>query len=306
MGTTPEKRLRILFVAEAITLAHFARPVTLARMLDPAKYDIFLASDPRYLSLIGNSMPFTFKEIRSIPSSQFLQALKKGKPVYDSPTLAKYVEDDLRLLNELQPALVIGDFRLSLAISAPKMGIPYASIVNSYWSPYANIRYTVPHLPQLSLLGDTLAQMIFNLVRPLVFAIHSMPLNMVRRRYGLPSLGPDLRSVYSWADYTLYADISEAVPMTLLPPNHTFLGPVYWSPEVETPSWWNSLPEDRPIVYISTGSSGQRDLLPVLLQALSAAPVTIIASTAGRNPVAIKQTNLFIADYLARKIVRDE
>jgi UDP:flavonoid glycosyltransferase YjiC (YdhE family) len=56
--------------------------------------------------------------LHSISSAQFLGALAAGKPVYDVATLQTYVEEDRRLLERLRPDVVIGDFRLSLAVSA--------------------------------------------------------------------------------------------------------------------------------------------------------------------------------------------
>ena len=41
------------------------------------------------------------------------------------------------------------------------------------------------------------------------------------------------------------------------PANHQYLGPVLWSPAVELPGWWDSLPTDRPIVYATLGTSGR-------------------------------------------------
>ena len=40
---------RILFVAEAVTLAHVARPAVLAQSLDRDVYEVFFATDLRYL-----------------------------------------------------------------------------------------------------------------------------------------------------------------------------------------------------------------------------------------------------------------
>ena len=48
---------RILFIAEAVTLAHVARLVGLARSLASDQYEICLACDPRYNDLIGD-LPF--------------------------------------------------------------------------------------------------------------------------------------------------------------------------------------------------------------------------------------------------------
>src|SRR3569833_1809409 len=46
-------KCRVLFVSEAVTLAHVARPLALAKALDRSRYDVALACDPRYNELLG-------------------------------------------------------------------------------------------------------------------------------------------------------------------------------------------------------------------------------------------------------------
>ncbi len=287
----------ILLVAEAVTLAHFARVATLAKALDSSMYEVILASDPRYADL---EKPFgcAFHPIRSIPSAEFAHALARGKPLYDVETLTRYVEDDLALINRVQPDLIVGDFRLSLAVSAPLTGISYAAVVNAYWSPYADIAYPVPDLPMTRILGVRLAQKLFNAVRSIAFALHARPLNQLRRRYGLPTLGHDLRTAYTWGDYTLYADVPELVPTRPLPANHRHLGPPLWSACAPLPDWWDRLPADKPVVLLTLGSSGRVDLLPMTLSALSELPITVIAATAGKIDLPDVPANAFVADYL--------
>lgn len=291
----------ILLVAEAVTLAHFARIATLARALDTSAYEVVVASDPRYTGL---EKPFdsAFHPIRSIPSAEFAQALARGKPLYSIETLTRYVEDDLVLLDSVKPDLVVGDFRLSLAVSAPLRRIPYAAVVNAYWSPFADTAYPVPDLPMTRILSVRLAQKLFDAVRPIAFALHARSLNQVRRRYGLPPLGSDLRNAYTWGDYTLYADIPELVPTRNLPANHRYLGPVLWSTKTPLPEWWSSLPEDRPVVFLTLGSSGQADLLPIALTALSRLQVTVIVATAGKIALADAPAYAYITDYLPMDI----
>lgn len=287
----------ILLVAEAVTLAHFARIVALANALDPARYEIVVAADPRYAGLAA--LPgCTFQPLASIPSAQFAQALAAGRPLYDAATLTRYVEDDLALLDRVKPDLVVGDFRLSLAVSAPLRRIPYAAVVNAYWSPYADIAYPVPDLPMTRLLGVPFAQKLFDLARPVAFALHARPLNQVRRRYGLPALGHDLRSVYSWGDYTLYADVPELVPTRPLPANHRHIGAPLWSARTPLPAWWDDLPQDRPVVLLSLGSSGRADMLPTALSALAGLPLVVIAATAGKLVPGDVPANAYVTDYL--------
>lgn len=287
----------ILLVAEAVTLAHFARIVTLAKALDANKYEVVIASDPRYVHLEA-PLGYPFHPLCSIPSAHFAQALSRGRPLYSVATLSQYVEDDLLLLDRIKPDLVVGDFRLSLAVSAPLRQIPYAALVNAYWSPYADITYPVPDLPMTRILGVFLAQKLFNLARPIAFALHARPLNLVRRHYGLPPLGHDLRNAYSWGNYTLYADVPELVPTRPLPFHHRYLGPPLWSARVPLPAWWSQLSQDKPMVLLTLGSSGRADLLPMALSALAELPITVIAATAGKIGLADVPANAFVADYL--------
>ncbi len=291
------ERTRVLFIAEAVTLAHLARPLVLASHLDTKRYQITLACDQRY-QLILKKPPFELVSIYSLPSKQFLAALARGSPVYDLATLKRYVDDDLALIDRIKPDIVVGDFRLSLSVSARLRRVLYLSITNAYWSPYARFPYPVPVLPFVRWTGPRLATALFRLARPFAFALHSLPLNRLRRSYGLPSLGLDLRSVYTEADYTLYADVPELIPTHDLPDNHRYLGPILWSPPMSLPTWWDKLPDDKPLIYLTLGSSGANELLPAIVRACADLPVTLMVAGAGQEPAAGLAANIYWADYL--------
>lgn len=289
---------RVLFFAETVTLAHLARPIALARGLDPAGCAISIACDPRYQRFLADT-PWQPLPLDSISSQQFLQALAQGKPVYDAETLRRYVKEDLHLIDQVKPDVIIGDFRLSLSISARLAAIPYLTITNAYWSPYfAGNGFPLPVLPVSKTLPLALARTLFRLAQPLAFRLHCRPLNQVRKEHGLESLGSDLRRIYTDADHILYADLPELFPMKPLPSTHHHLGPILWSPPVAPPPWWNELPTGKPLVYLTLGSSGQTQLLPTILSALADLPVTVIAASAGVLPDRPIPPNARIADYL--------
>lgn len=290
-------RTRILFFAEAVTLAHLARPLALASALDRDSYDITIACDNRHQTLL-DQQPYNRVALHSIPSAKFLSALARGTPVYDLATLEQYVEEDLGLIDKIRPDIVVGDFRLSLSVSARLSKVAYAGISNAYWSPYANPAYICPALPFVSWTGPTLATMLFRLAQPLAFTLHSFPLNRLRKRHGLPGLGGNLRRVYTDADYTLYADVPEMIPTRNLPMNHRYLGPVLWNPPSALPKWWDRLPMDKPLVYLTMGSSGAGDLLPDIIQVCADLPVTLMVAAAGRPQAPPLPDNVFWADYL--------
>lgn len=289
---------RVLFLAEAATLAHVARPLALSAALDPQQYELTFACDPSAHWLL-QSFSGARATVQSMPSSAFLERLSRGQPLYDQNTLEAYVREDLELLERVKPHVVVGDFRLSLSVSARLAAVPYVAICNAYWSPYyTGADYSIPALPLTRFLPLSLADTLFGLARPLAFALHARPLNRVRRKFGLPSLGYDLRNIYTDSDLTLYADAPELFPTEGLPGHHRYLGPVLWSPPQSRPKWWESLPQGRPIVYVTLGSSGDARLLPDIIEALSGLDVTVIIATAGVTLTRPIPANTFIADYL--------
>ena len=293
----------ILFFSEAVTLAHVARCITLATSINESEqYTITIAVDKRYDDIIG---PVSFQRIplNSISSQYFAKKIASGLPIYDVKTLTDYVNEDLRIIDKVQPDFIIGDFRLSLAISARIKKVPYASITNAYWSPYADIKYPIPEIPLTKIFGVSIAQKIFDLVRPIVFKLHTLAFNKVCKKFRQPLLGSDLREVYTHADYTLYADSEDLIPMTDLPENHVFIGPLLWSAKVSLPSWWDTLPLDKPVVFITLGSSGDSSVLPMLLDTFNKMAVTVLCVTAKNIDLDNSYSNVFIADFLPAELV---
>jgi UDP:flavonoid glycosyltransferase YjiC (YdhE family) len=104
--------------------------------------------------------------------------------------------------------------------------------------------------------------------------------------------------MYTCGDWTAYADIPQLVPTENPPPSHRYIGAILWSPSLPFPTWWHDLPADQPIVYVTLGSSGEGRTLPRVLEALADAPVTVIASTAGRVQVRDAPANARIMEFL--------
>jgi UDP:flavonoid glycosyltransferase YjiC (YdhE family) len=291
-------RLRVLMMAEAVTLAHVARPVALAHALDPARYEVVLACAPRY-AVFASAGPWQRADLHSIPSAQFIQALARGAPVYDLATLEAYVAEDRALLEAFKPDLVVGDFRLSLSVSARLARVPYLTIANAYWSPHYRGGFPLPVLPMTRWLPLPVAAALFATFRPFAFALHGRPMNQLRARHGLPSLGPELRRVYTDADHHLVPDLAALYPLDDPSGQHTFIGPLMWSPSVDLPPWWDEpVPAGHDTVYVTAGSSGSCSLLALVLQALDGLPVRVLASTAGAPLPERPPANARLAAYL--------
>lgn len=291
----------MLLVAEAVTVAHVGRALALARLLQDAGCDVMLACDPA-MDVFTAGAPFPVLPLASIGAAQFRAALERGRPVYTEAALLRYVADDLELLAQARPDVVIGDFRLSLSVSARRAGVPYGNVTNAYWSPYARPRFRVPPLRGTRRVTPLLSDPAFRLVRPLAFALHARPLNRVRRHHGLDPLPLDMRHAYCDGDLTLYADAPALVPVHRAPPTHRYVGPVLWSPRAQEPPWWREMLAGPSPIYVTLGSSGPAQLLPAIVDALSTLGPPLVVATAGRVQVT-ERPRVHVADWVPGEAV---
>lgn len=292
-----QERPRILFIADAVALSHPARLLEIAQQLDPETYEIHFAVDPRYAAVLG-PLPFPTHPVESIPSDQFDRAVTRGGVFFTEKVIEKYVRQERALFVKIRPNAVVGEFRPSLGISARLAGIPYINVLNAYYNPAAQIRHILPEYSFFEWVPRKFAQKLFDLFRSWGYARHGRPVNAVRKRHGLAPLKGDLRHVLADGDWTLFPDLEQLFSKSPYSKNQRYMAPISWAPKVPLPSWWDSLPSDRPVVYANLGSSGKHGILQKVLDALSILPITVIAATAGRQPDLVVPANAFITDFL--------
>ena len=265
---------RILFVGEAVTLAHVVRPLTLARRLDRGRFDVCFATDRR-LARLAEREWLRVLELPSILPEEFFRRIAAGRPAYDEDTLRGYIRDELRLLARFSPDLVVGDFRISLAVSCELAGIPFANLCNAHWSPFSAFEFPVPDLPQTRLCGRVVSR----LALPFLLSRHAAVHNRLRRDFGLSPVA-NLFEAYTRGDWTLYADMPEIAPTRDLPANHRYLGPILWEGLGELPAEARRK-SDRPRAYVTAGSSGGGRMQELAEAGARAAGCSLLVSRPG-------------------------
>lgn len=277
----------VLFVAENVTLAQCVRLVTLASALDPGRYAVHFACS-EFSELVFGGTRFERHAITSLSPEVAARALEAGRRLYEQKDLLRYIEAERRLIDAVCPALVVGDFRLSLPTSAQLMGVPSAVLINAYWSPYATREaFPVPDHPILGWLGEALTERYFPRAIPHVFRHFASPLNAARERHGLAPVG-GLLEMLTHGDFTLYPDHPWLTPVEGEPASHRFIGPVIWQPELAEegatdPELEQRLASGRPLIYVTLGSSGPAALASLVVEALAPLPVVAVVATAGRT-----------------------
>lgn len=292
----PASPLKVLFFAEGATLAHVARPYVVAQSLSPEAFEVVFARPSSFAWLTAGSGLRTI-DLPCQEAMVFARRLEHGRPLYDYATLAAYVEQDLALIETERPDVVIGDFRLSLSVSARLRNVPYVTICDAYWSPEYPSR---PPLPVLSFTRFTpipLASLLFRHIAPLAMRLHTLPLERLRAHHGLPSLGHDLRRCYTDADLRLFANFPELFPEVAESETATFIGPISWSPAANASL--ELATAGRPLVYVTMGSSGDIGVLGSVIEAVGSFDCDIVVSTAGRSvPGKVRTSSTRLFDYL--------
>lgn len=269
------KKSKVLLIAEGVTLAHVARIIALSEEIDPEKFQIQFAFDQRFKNFLPPEA--IFFHLASITPDHFMKSVNNYKFPYTENILVQYVEDDLALLEKLQPDLVIGDFRISLAISSKKLKVPYVTMTNGYWLPDFPLSLNPPDHPILNLLPLKFAKAIFKLIKPLAFWVEARPFNQVATRFGVPQASGSLLKVYTQADHVFAVEPEGWLPLKNTE-NVTFVGPLKWAPQTEMPSWWPQIDWKKPSIFISAGSSGSEDILKQVIDATADLEVQIVFS----------------------------
>ena len=183
--------MRILFVCEAVTLAHLTRSFSLAKQLEKSNdIEIHIASS--YCKKVLRAEPFSIPkhivlhEIESISQDKFLTCLRNGLWPYNRKILTAYIKEERQLLHHIKPQLVISDFRLSLQTTCELLGFPFYGLVNAYWlEAIHKENIPVPYYRGLHLLPLPLAQKIFSFLTPYALNNALGHINTLRRAFNL-------------------------------------------------------------------------------------------------------------------------
>ncbi len=301
-----ENKMKVLFMAESVTMAHITRPLTLALELQKQGYEVIFAISQRPKVLEASLNQLNVIEIeKALTPEQFNNALSAGKVPFSESVLRQYVQEDLRLLNKIQPDLVVGDMRVSLQISARIKNIRFLNLTNIVWSPQAQMRKIVPECPLTQILGGNIGSRVGQPFVSLVMSQFVKPFNKLRVEYGLAPLA-SLEACYNDGDIVAYLDLPGLVKTETLPTHHIFLGPLLFSAAMPMPEWFTLLPKNKKKVFVSMGSSGNQTCLKTIIKSFKNQDVTLIVAGAPTSLTLPKQDNVIVASYLpAREVIRE-
>lgn len=272
--------MKILFLAEAVSLAHVGRPLMLARYSQDNGVEVHFASSKAGIEKSGaEAFGIKTHDLYTIKEDLFYERVNQCKFFYQTNELKKYVEEELSLISKIKPDLIVSDFRLTAAISSHLMGKPLLNLSNSYWCPNFQCNFPPPEYGIFNIFSSNTTQFLFNFIRPYFFKSFGKELNQTREHFGLKRK-KDFRELYTDGTFNAYMDLPNFVRIDKLPHNHFFIGPVIWAPQLN--STYYEL-KDKNFVYISMGSTGNNFILPLIIKAVLNNKLKVILSGIGIN-----------------------
>ncbi len=301
------KKQRFLIFVEAVSMAHVTRSWSLAQRLVELGHEVHFACPIQWVGVlnaeaIAQRLEIKWHQLNSMTPGEFERAIEWGLPFADEPKISLYVEEEKKLIEEVEPDWVVGDFRMSLNFSSKEMQVPYITLVNAYWTPEEQSEINhVPCSGYERYLGVRLNRMIFQLIGKGKMQGMMEPYNSVARRRGMRPF-TSLQDLYSSGDVRWYADVASLFPAASQKPQSFFVGPLSWASELSDPPWWSDFldSQGKPKVLISLGSTGDHRLLQRWIQhTLPSLPFQFAVTTSQRSSLlGRKSQNVFVTDFL--------
>jgi UDP:flavonoid glycosyltransferase YjiC (YdhE family) len=290
---------KVLFISHAVTMAHLGRPLCWLESLDRHEYDIYFGCSPSYKSLIPQE-GVTFIPMTGIDPVKFGRSVDRGGLIYDAASFEEHILEDLAVLEQVKPDLVIGDFRHSLSVSCRLKKIKYINITNAYWSPNIDMPFPLPESPVIRILGEKWAPRLVGWILPFIIKFNffkmAFELRKSMQRVGLKFT--DYRQIITDGDLTLYFDTNHLVPLKKITDHEKFMGPLFWSMPVPLPDWWQKLDLTKKRLFVSLGSSGNISVLPMILKTLAKMDVEIIVALSGKTVNIPIYPNVHVTNFL--------
>ncbi len=296
----------ILITPLSTVLAHATRSMMLASELGRRGHNVVMAGDPKYLAdaRLVDTSACHYSELRDWDLEEGLKIFRDIRKTVPFAFLDELVQEELRVLDEIHPDIVVADFRLTMFVSARVRRIPIVSLVESRWlhdhcvKPWRAFRPYEIYFWLHRLLGEALTERVMLPMQRGVIQLKILPVKKLFTRYGLPR-PRHLWNLYE-GNFNLLLDTQSWSPTKPLPENFQQVGPIYWTPELPMPTWVEMLDRNRPILYLTLGSTGHVELFQRLFELLGNTHYQVVVTTGGQIDLSKVKLppNIFVEKYL--------
>jgi len=282
---TAAKRM-LVFAPCAFNLAETSRMVEIAKAVraDPVAGKVF---DMHFISDGGEFEPmiekhgFALARMEPRLTSEKIEHVakvdrgEKFTPAFTDAEMIERVNNETKVLKQLNPAAVITGSYPSIPITCRVLKVPLVWVVQSTWLPDffehgAGMTDRVRPAPVKAVADKS----VFAFIN---FWIRHGFLNTVNRtakHFGVEGY----KSIFDYwrGDTTLVAE-PPGFSGAKLPPNHFYTGPLIPKDEFPLPEAIRNIPRDKPIIYFAMGSSGTPEIVARIVESFEDKPYRVIA-----------------------------
>lgn len=237
-------------------LSHYLRCLQLAQTLQGE--EVLFPMSENYRSFLEAKGITTFP-YEGLPTQAVMEDAQDFQFSWmKKEVLEKVFLEQVKMLRQYQPRVVVGDASFTLRLAAAHVGVPYVSLINAYMSDYYALPRSLPPnhaVPRtFSFLPSKLYQAISSQAERAVLKWLQRPFRKLAKQYGLPVKKHLLQELQG--DLTLLLDLPELFPQKKLPTNHTFIGPLYDTKAYTEDRILQWLQKEKKTLFVTVGSSG--------------------------------------------------
>jgi UDP:flavonoid glycosyltransferase YjiC (YdhE family) len=266
----------ILFLPYAHQLGTTFGLIELANIFSKLGDDVVFAGEGPYIKL-AKSSGFKVVKLIEIPFTKYRKVVDSGNiNFHDEKSLNLHVKEEIALLKELKPNLVITQARTSTIIGCRMLNIPFISLTVSFLTEYYDLPYEIPEtfslfpLTKIPMVGKIMNN---NAKRFVVSKAKNAAkaYNQILKKYRLPPI-KSMYDAYSGEFLTLIPESRLLFPINNFAPKdkYIFTGPLQNRTDIHpVPDWISRAKEkDGKFIYLSMGSSSDK-LYPYMLRRIS-------------------------------------
>ncbi|MBL7556513.1 MAG: hypothetical protein JNM24_11895 [Bdellovibrionaceae bacterium] len=303
-----QKKIKILFIAEGVSMAHPTRLFQLARSINLEKFEIHFATIPSAHQFIDfKSAQMNYYEIQSISNLEFNDRLFKTQFPFTIEELNQFAESDQILLDKIRPDIVVTDFRLSYKGLWKKNKIPWINLIQYHWHPAYRRPPIVPAVLPNKLFGRKIVELFAPFVEPLIMHRQMSVVNRFENQHH-ESISSNLFEFYCGGDHLFFPDLSEIYNLPQHVSNGTFIGPLIWkNSKITWPLHWPTYhwpnTESQQTAYVSLGSTGNQQLSSQIVDVLLQLEYRVYLSNSGTEKKTQFNDNVRQAAFLPSDLI---
>lgn len=304
--------MNLLCIPYTHTLSHLSRPLLVAKEIRNRGHEVVFAGESPKTKFIDQEGFKVLPLYEPDPDMLFGNIRKRKLRFISDAEIERMIEADIALYKQVKPDIVLTDGRFTAPISTHISGLKHVAIVNVSSTEYRALPY-IPFfewIPKWFISRDTgLWSVLDSITLKLEISIFDNVMNIFKklsRKYGL-SKTITATNCLTGKDITLLADIPEYFPTRNLPGDYHYIGPLTWKSNIPLPVWWPPERGDKPLIYITMGTTGICDFFQKVYDLFKTSEMTAIITTGSQvtdMKTIIRQ--MYIEDFIDGDLVMEE